>query len=192
VGIGGDNGHHRRDCSRQRQQLVDSTVTTKGNPMSKPRNGTAPPLSRTRPSAWPLTYRTLAAVLVGALLLVTYRLYWTRRASLAEAAALGVLGWFTFTNPGTRKPPLLRRAAALVGLANAPRTADPVRLISLTLLANMWLHDQLLLEALGRGLQDPWSSSCGWPMPPRTSSLAWPGQHWLRCGVPRRWRIRLE
>src|SRR5260370_41775715 len=45
----------------------------------------------------PLTYRTLAAALVGAVFVLTYWLYWTRRASLAEAAALGVLGWFTFT-----------------------------------------------------------------------------------------------
>ena len=45
----------------------------------------------------PLTYRMVAAALVGAVLLLTYWLYWTRRASLAEAAALGVLGWFTFT-----------------------------------------------------------------------------------------------
>jgi hypothetical protein len=27
--------------------------------------------------------------------------------------------------------------------------------ITLTLLANMWLHDELLLEAMGRGLLDP-------------------------------------
>ncbi|HEV7664118.1 MAG TPA: hypothetical protein VGQ62_11330, partial [Chloroflexota bacterium] len=45
----------------------------------------------------PLTYRLAAAALVGVMLLLTYWLYWTRRASLAEAAALGVLGWFTFT-----------------------------------------------------------------------------------------------
>src|SRR5439155_24416794 len=45
----------------------------------------------------PLTYRSAAAVLVTAVLLLTWGLYWTRRASLAEAAALGVLGWFTFT-----------------------------------------------------------------------------------------------
>src|SRR5437870_4945539 len=45
----------------------------------------------------PLTFRATAAVLVAAVLLLTWWLYWTRRASLAEAAALGVLGWFTFT-----------------------------------------------------------------------------------------------
>ncbi len=45
----------------------------------------------------PLTYRLVAAALVGGMVVLTCWLYWTRRAGLAEAAALSVLGWFTFT-----------------------------------------------------------------------------------------------
>jgi hypothetical protein len=103
----------------------------------------------------PLTYRTIAAGLVGAVLLLTYWLYWTRRASLAEAAALGVLGWFTFTTQAHENH--LFFALPLLSLAWPTRRwlLVPFGAITLTLLANMWLHDQLLLEALGRGLQDP-------------------------------------
>jgi hypothetical protein len=103
----------------------------------------------------PLTYRTIAAGLVGAILLLSYWLYWTRRASLAEAAALGVLGWFTFTTQAHENH--LFFALPLLSLAWPTRRwlLVPFGAITLTLLANMWLHDQLLLEALGRGLQDP-------------------------------------
>ena len=45
----------------------------------------------------PLSFRTVAAALVGSTMLLTTWLFWTRRAGLAEAAALGVLSWFTFT-----------------------------------------------------------------------------------------------
>jgi hypothetical protein len=103
----------------------------------------------------PLTYRTIAAVLVGAILLLTYWLYWTRRASLAEAAALGVLGWFTFTTQAHENH--LFFALPLLSLAWPTRRwlLVPFGVITLTLLANMWLHDELLLEAMGRGLLDP-------------------------------------
>jgi hypothetical protein len=103
----------------------------------------------------PFTYRTSAAALVGALLLLTYWLYWTRRASLAEAAALGVLGWFTFTTQAHENH--LFFALPLLSLAWPTRRGllVPFGIITGTLLANMWLHDQLLLEAVGIGLEDP-------------------------------------
>ena len=103
----------------------------------------------------PLTYRTIAAALVGAILLLTYWLYWTRRASLAEAAALGVLGWFTFTTQAHENH--LFFALPLLSLAWPTRRwlLVPFGVITLTLLANMWLHDELLLEAMGPGLVDP-------------------------------------
>jgi Gpi18-like mannosyltransferase len=103
----------------------------------------------------PLTYRTVAAALVGAIVLLTCWLYWTRRASLAEAAALGVLGWFTFTTQVHENH--LFFALPLLSLAWPTRRwlLVPFGAITLTLLGNMWLHDQLLLEALGSGLQDP-------------------------------------
>jgi hypothetical protein len=103
----------------------------------------------------PLTYRTIAAALVGAVFVLTYWLYWTRRASLAEAAALGVLGWFTFTTQAHENH--LFFALPLLSLAWPLRRSllVPFGVISVTLLLNMLLHDQLLLERLGSGLQDP-------------------------------------
>jgi hypothetical protein len=105
--------------------------------------------------AGPLTYRTLAAVLVGATMLLTWWLYWTRRASLPEAAALGVLGWFTFTTQAHENH--LFFALPLLSLAWPRRLwlLVPYAAISVTLFLNMILHDQLILESLGRGLDDP-------------------------------------
>lgn len=103
----------------------------------------------------PLTYRMLAGALVGAVFVLTYWLYWTRRASLAEAAALGVLGWFTFTTQAHENH--LFFALPLLSLAWPTRRAllVPFGVISVTLFLNMLLHDELVLESLGAGLQDP-------------------------------------
>jgi hypothetical protein len=102
----------------------------------------------------PLTYRTVAALLVGAVLLLTWWAYWTRRASLAEAAALGVLGWFTFTTQAHENH--LFYALPLLSLAwpRRPWLLVPFGVITVTLFLNMLLHDQLLLEALGSSDKD--------------------------------------
>src|SRR5207253_6339742 len=103
----------------------------------------------------PLTYRMLAGLLVGAMILLTCWLYWTRRAGLAEAAALGVLGWFTFTTQAHENH--LFFALPLLSLAWPLERAllVPLAIISATLLLNMLLHDQLVLESIGTGLHDP-------------------------------------
>jgi hypothetical protein len=103
----------------------------------------------------PLTYREVSAALVAASMLLTFWLYWTRRASLAETAALGVLGWFTFTTQAHENH--LFFALPLLSLAwpSRPWLLAPFGVISLTLLLNMVLHDLLVLEALGRSLDDP-------------------------------------
>jgi Gpi18-like mannosyltransferase len=103
----------------------------------------------------PLSYRLLAAGLVGAAFLFTGWLYWTRRTSLAEAAALSVLSWFTFTTSAHENH--LFFALPLLALAWPTRYAllAPFGVISLTLLMNMVLQDQLVLEAFGRELDDP-------------------------------------
>jgi len=103
----------------------------------------------------PLTYRTVAALLVGVVLLVTYWLYWTRRASLAEVAALGVLGWFTFTTQAHENH--LFFALPLLSLAWPTRRSLllPFGVVSLSLLLNMFLHDQLVLESLRLEVTDP-------------------------------------
>jgi hypothetical protein len=103
----------------------------------------------------PLTYRMVAGALVGAVFVLTYWLYWTRRASLAESAALGVLGWFTFTTQAHENH--LFFALPLLSLAWPARRSllVPFGIISVTLFLNMVLHDQLVLESLGSGLEDP-------------------------------------
>jgi hypothetical protein len=103
----------------------------------------------------PLTYRAVALALVVGVVLLTCWLYWTRRATLAEAAALGVLGWFTFTTQVHENH--LFFALPLLALAWPTRRSllVPFGVISVTLLLNMLLHDQMLLEGLGRSLQDP-------------------------------------
>jgi hypothetical protein len=102
----------------------------------------------------PLTYRALAAGLVGASLLIAVWLYWTRRASLAESAAMSVLGWFTFTTQAHENH--LFFALPLLALAWPTRRAllVPFGIISVTLLLNMLLHDQLVLARLGYTVQD--------------------------------------
>jgi hypothetical protein len=103
----------------------------------------------------PLTYRGVAGALVAGVLLLTSWLFWTRRASLAEAAALSVLGWFTFTTQAHENH--LFFALPLLSLAWPTRRwlLVPFGVISATLLLNMVLHDEFLLEGLGRGLHDP-------------------------------------
>ena len=102
----------------------------------------------------PLSYRVVAAGLVGAVMLLTIWLYLTRRAGLAEAAALGVLGWFTFTTQAHENHVFF--ALPLLSLAWPARRwlLVPFGVLTLTLLLNMFLHDQLLLESLGRGIHD--------------------------------------
>jgi len=103
----------------------------------------------------PLTYRLAASLLVVAQLAMTYWLVWTRRTSLGEAAALGVLGWFVFTTQAHENH--LFFALPLLALAWPARPSLLVVyvLLTLTLLLNMALHDQLVLESLGFGLGDP-------------------------------------
>ena len=100
----------------------------------------------------PLTYRVAAGALVAAVLLLSYWLVWTERASLAEAAALGVLGWFVFTTQAHENH--LFFALPLLALAWPARGSLLLvyGLLSLTLLLNMLLHDELVLEALGLDL----------------------------------------
>jgi Gpi18-like mannosyltransferase len=103
----------------------------------------------------PVSYRLAAGALVAAVALLTCWLYWTRRASLAEAAALTVLGWFTFTTQAHENH--LFFALPLLSLAWPERRSLllPFGVLSFTLLMNMVLHDQFFLERFGIGLQDP-------------------------------------
>jgi Gpi18-like mannosyltransferase len=102
----------------------------------------------------PLSYRTLAALLVGAVVLLTCWLYWTRRTSLAEAAALGVLGWFTCTTQAHENHVFFALPLLSLAWPGRPWLLVPFVVISVSLLLNMVSHDQLVLEALGRGVDD--------------------------------------
>jgi hypothetical protein len=103
----------------------------------------------------PFTYRLVAGALVLAQFGMTYWLYLSGRASLAESAALGALGWFVFTTQAHENH--LFFALPLLALAWPARRGllVPFVLLSCTVLLNMALHDQLLLERWGFHLQDP-------------------------------------
>jgi hypothetical protein len=103
----------------------------------------------------PLTYRTLSGGLVLAVMLLTCWLFATRRTSLPEASALGVLGWFVFTTQAHENH--LFFALPLLSLAWPGQRwlLAPFGVVSLTLLLNMVLHDQLVVEALGHSADDP-------------------------------------
>lgn len=106
------------------------------------------------PLVGPLTYRVVSAALVAASMLLSFWLYWTRRTSLAEAAALGILGWFTFTTQAHENH--LFFALPLLSLAwpSRPALLVPFAVLSVTMFLNMVLHDQLVLEGLGSSLND--------------------------------------
>ncbi len=97
----------------------------------------------------PLTYRLAAGGLVGAALLFTYWLYWTDRARLAEAAALGALGWFVFTTQAHENHLFFTLPLLSLAWPQRPRLLVPFAVLTATVLLNMALHDELLLETLG-------------------------------------------
>lgn len=97
----------------------------------------------------PLTYRTIANGLVLVGMAVVCWLIWTRRASIAEGAALSVLCWFTFTTQAHENH--LFFALPLLSLAWPARHSllAPFVAVSVVLLLNMFLHDVLVLDSLG-------------------------------------------
>jgi hypothetical protein len=103
----------------------------------------------------PLSYRELAALAVLGVLVYTSWLYWSGRAALAEAAALAVLGWFDFTTQAHENH--LFFALPLLALAWPARRSLlwPFGVLTVSVLLNMLLHDQLALEAIGSSLEDP-------------------------------------
>jgi hypothetical protein len=102
----------------------------------------------------PLSFRSVAAALVATQLLFTYWLYWTRRVALAEAAALGVLGWFLLTTQAHENHLFFVLPLLAVAWPQRRRLLIVFGGLSVTVLLNMALHDQLLLERLGLGLED--------------------------------------
>ncbi len=104
----------------------------------------------------PVTYRIAAAALVLAQFVFTYWLYWSRRVILPEAAALGVLGWFVFTTQAHENHLFFALPLLALALPGRPRLLLIYGLLSLSLLLNMALHDQLLIEALGGDIDDAW------------------------------------
>jgi len=103
----------------------------------------------------PITFRTAAAGLVVVQFALTYWLYWTRRVGLAEAAALGALGWFVCTTQAHENHVFFALPLLALAWPTRPSLLVVFGVLSLTLLGNMVLHDQLVLESLGRDLNDP-------------------------------------
>lgn len=102
----------------------------------------------------PVTFRMAAATLVLAQLLFVAWLSWTRRAALAEAAALAALGWFLTTTQAHENHLFFVLPLLSLAWPRRPRLLLAFGLLSLTLLLNMTLHDYPLLETLGLDAQD--------------------------------------
>jgi hypothetical protein len=102
----------------------------------------------------PVSFRLAAGGLVVVQFLFSYWLYWTDRAGLAEAAALGVLGWFVFTTQAHENHLFLALPLLALAWPTRPTLLVVYAALSASVLLNMALHDQLLLEALGRSLDD--------------------------------------
>lgn len=131
----------------------------------------------------PISFRAAAAVLVGLQLLLVAGLLWTRRAPLAEAAALSVLGWFVFTTQAHENHLYFAIPLLAVAWASRPTLLVPLAILSGTVLLNMALHDQLLLEAIGLRLDHPRVMALR-TMNASINVLLWAG--WMAAAVRRR------
>lgn len=96
-----------------------------------------------------LSYRTVAEILVASQLLLTLWLYWTRRVTLAEAGALGALGWFVFTTSAHENHLLFVLPLLSLAWPRNPRLLIPFGVLTLTVFLNMALHEDPLLMTLG-------------------------------------------
>jgi hypothetical protein len=103
----------------------------------------------------PVSYRATAAALVLLVILFAFWLYRSRRAELAEAAALVAVGWFAFTTGAHENH--LAMAVALLALAWPARPGLLVAfaVVSVALLLNMVLQDDFFLRPLGLSGTDP-------------------------------------
>ncbi len=97
----------------------------------------------------PFSYRAVAAGLVGLQFVFSYWLYWTARVRLAEAAALGALGWFLFTTQAHENHLFFALPLLAIAWPARPRLLVPFAVLTVTVLLNMALHDEVLLEGLG-------------------------------------------
>ncbi len=77
------------------------------------------------------------------------------RVRLAEAAALGALGWFLFTTQAHENHLVFALPLLALAWPSRPSLLVVFGVLSVTVLLNMLLQDQLVLEALGSGLYSP-------------------------------------
>lgn len=87
--------------------------------------------------AGPFTYRLVAGVCVAINFLLTGWLYWTRRAGLAEVAALGVLGWFLLTTQAHENHLFVALPVLALAWPGRPGLLIVFALLSLTIFINM-------------------------------------------------------
>lgn len=96
-----------------------------------------------------VTVQAASTLLVLGQFMVTYWLYWSRRTTLAESAALGALGWFVFTTQAHANHLYFALPILALAWAERPRLWLPFAVLNVTVLLNMALHDPFLLEYLG-------------------------------------------
>jgi hypothetical protein len=112
--------------------------------------GTGPlAIPDTAPLAGPLTYRAAAAALVGTHWLFVYWLYRSRRAGLAEAAALGTLGWFVLTTQAHENHAILAIPLLVLSVPQRPHLLPVLGALSATTVLNVALQDPLILQTSG-------------------------------------------
>jgi hypothetical protein len=85
----------------------------------------------------PLSYRSVAAVLVALQFAFTSWLLWTGRTRLAEAAALATLGWFLFTTQAHENHLFLALPLLALAWPERPRLLVIFGVLSVTILINM-------------------------------------------------------
>jgi hypothetical protein len=102
----------------------------------------------------PLSYRSVAAVLVGVQFAFASWLLWTGRARLAEAAALATLGWFLCTTQAHENHLFLVLPLLALAWPERPRLLVIFAILSTTILINM-LAGTTAAQITGRLANDP-------------------------------------
>lgn len=96
----------------------------------------------------PLSYRMIAGGLVALNVTFAIWLYWSRRAGLAEAAALCVLGWFLLTTQAHENHAFVALPLLALAWPQRPRLLIVFAVLTLTILVNM-LAASALVPVIG-------------------------------------------
>jgi hypothetical protein len=89
------------------------------------------------PLIGPFAYRLVAGAFVAMAFVFAGWAYWTRRAGLAEAAALSVLGWFLLTTQAHENHLIVALPLLALAWPRRPQLLIVFALLTLTILLNM-------------------------------------------------------